>query len=183
MDKHISPEDDPCFIPPFLRKTDLPDEAFKAPEAVDESQPGILHPTLGKPSALWPYTDKTGNAVCYICRFDLSANGGGRKKEYRPYTRAGDKWAWKGVAEPRPLYNLHRLVTLRDAPVLIVEGEKAADALKDILPDYVTTTAMHGAQSPRKTDWSPLKDRDAIIWPELDDAGFGFLEKSVLSPK
>ena len=43
----------------------------------------------------------------------------------------------------RPIYGLADLAARPDAPVLVVEGEKAADAAAELLPDYVAVT-IHG---------------------------------------
>lgn len=32
-------------------------------------------------------------------------------------------------------------------------------------------TAPNGAQAPDKVDWSPLKGRAAVVWPDADEAG------------
>jgi uncharacterized protein (DUF927 family) len=60
--------------------------------------------------------------------------------------------------------------------VLIVEGEKSADAARDLFPDMVVTTAPHGAESPDKADWSVVKNRQIIIWPDHDDAGTAYAQ-------
>ncbi|MBL6945878.1 MAG: DUF3987 domain-containing protein [Rhodospirillales bacterium] len=135
--------------------------------------PNLWHPTLGEPCAIWTYHDEVGNPVARVCRFDIT--NGKLRKEYRPYSRQPDgAWQWQGLLEPRPLYNLDRIVANPDAPVIVVEGEKAADALQGALPNYVVTTAMHGAQSPRKADWTPLASRNVTIWPDADEAGIGY---------
>ena len=43
----------------------------------------------------------------------------------------GLRWRWKSVRAPRPLYNLNNLAAHPGAPVVICEGEKAADATMD----------------------------------------------------
>lgn len=122
------------------------------------------HPTLGAPSGTWNYTDDTGAPVAITYRFDLP----GGRKEYRPFNLHTGKW---GAPDNRPLYRLHEILARPDAPVVVVEGEKAADALQSVLPDHVVTTSMNGAQSAGKTDWSPLNDRQVIIWPDADEPG------------
>lgn len=124
------------------------------------------------PSAQYPYHNESGELLGFIVRWDKS-NG---KKEIRPYryceTNNGKKeWKGQGFEEPRPLYNLHRIKQRSDAPILVCEGEKAADAAAALFPDCVTTTAMHGAQSPHKSDWSCMRGRQVIIAPDNDGAG------------
>ncbi|MBU2134695.1 MAG: hypothetical protein KKA45_00675, partial [Alphaproteobacteria bacterium] len=65
------------------------------------------------------------------------------KKEIRPATLwrggTGQPLRWKPKAEPgpRPLYGLDRLAARPAARVLLVEGEKAADAAGKRFPDLV----------------------------------------------
>ncbi|MCL6417909.1 AAA family ATPase, partial [Aestuariirhabdus sp. Z084] len=43
----------------------------------------------------------------------------------------------------------------------------------------VATTAMNGANAPiAKTDWSPLKDKHVLVWPDNDDAGAEYARKA-----
>lgn len=105
-------------------------------------------------------------------RFDKPDGG----KEVLPFTycrHADDRaeWRWKAPPSERTLYNLHRLAERPDAPVLVVEGEKVADAAREIFPDRVAVTSQGGAAAARKTDWSPLAGRSVVIWPDNDDAG------------
>ena len=79
--------------------------------------------------------------------------------------------------EKRTLYNLHLLKENPKAPVVIVEGEKAADAAPKAfksfnLKGYVALSWSGGARSVAKTDWSPLAGRERVlIWPDNDEAG------------
>ena len=129
------------------------------------------HPTLGRPSSVWPYRDADGRLVGYAARFET--NGG---KAFRPLVRDNERWRVHGLPKPYPLFRLPDVITQPDAPVLIVEGEKAADAGAQRFPDNVVITSMHGAQSPRKTDWSPLQKRAVTIWPDADDAGASYAD-------
>ncbi|MDZ4212018.1 MAG: DUF927 domain-containing protein, partial [Methylotenera sp.] len=81
------------------------------------------------------------------------------------------EWRWQGLPEPRPLYQLDKLINLPGALVVVCEGEKAADAAAVLLPDAVITTMLNGAQSPNKTDWQPLSGRDVWLWSDNDEAG------------
>ncbi len=118
-------------------------------------------PKLGKPTAKWDYTDAQGTLIASVYRYDPRPG----QKEFRPWD------ALRGVMrapEIRPLYNQVGLKTA-DA-VVLVEGEKCAAALIDL--GICATTAMHGAKAPiDKTDWSPLKGKRVIVWPDHDEAG------------
>jgi hypothetical protein len=131
---------------------------------------------LHKPSYTHRYHDKLGNPQGFILRWDITQEDGTIKKEFRPFLYCdgpnGDKkWVSRGFPEPRPLYNLHELSKRPNDPVLVVEGEKTANAALKLLPGYIATTAMNGAQSPHKSNWSPLKYRDVVISIDRDDAG------------
>ena len=67
---------------------------------------------------------------------------------------------WEG---PRPLFGLEQLTEKPEAPVLIVEGEKAALEARAYFPDHAVISWMSHT-SEFKTDWSLLKDRDVLIW-------------------
>ena len=129
------------------------------------------HPTLGRPSSVWPYRDADGRLVGYAARFET--NGG---KAFRPLVRDNGRWRVRGLPKPYPLFRLPDLIARPDVPVLIVEGEKAAHAAGHRLPEMVAITSMHGAKSPRKTDWSPLKHRTVTVWPDADAAGAGYAD-------
>ncbi len=76
---------------------------------------------------------------------------------------------WK-VPANRPLYNLVKIRQADfDAPIVIVEGEKCADALSGL--GYTATTTYGGANAARKSDLAPLKGRKIIIWPDYDETG------------
>ena len=131
------------------------------------------HPELGRPTQLWPYWSADGELACYVARFDKPDGG----KTFRPLVRENGSWRSKGITEPRPLYNLPALRSDPDARVLVVEGEKTSDAARTLLPSYVSITSMHGAKVPHETDWSPLKGRDVVIWPDNDPIGLQYAQK------
>lgn len=123
---------------------------------------------LGKPTAKWDYTDAQGTLIASVYRYDPRPG----QKEFRPWD------AVRGVMrapEIRPLYNQ---VGLKAADaVVLVEGEKCAAALVDL--GICATTAMNGAKAPiDKTDWSPLKGKRVIIWPDHDVPGLDYARKT-----
>jgi uncharacterized protein (DUF927 family) len=69
------------------------------------------------------------------------------------------------------LYNLQEITARVDAPVMVVEGEKTAEAAKILFPDYVVTTSCMGSASPRSSNWSCLSGRDVIIARDNDLTG------------
>lgn len=138
-----------------------------------------LHRGLGKPTAIWTYTDGGGHLLGYMCRFD-----GPDGKEFRPLTLWRSKadgaitWRWTSWATPRPLYRLQILAERPSAPVLVTEGEKACDAATRLLSAFAAVTNPNGAKSADKADWSPLRGRVVTIWPDADAAGLAFAKSA-----
>jgi DNA primase len=81
------------------------------------------------------------------------------------------EWRWKAWPPERPLYGLRKLAERSFAKVCVVEGEKSADAAQKLLPDCVTVTSPNGSDAADKADWSPLRGRDVIVWPDADSPG------------
>ncbi len=141
-------------------------------------KPPIEHPKLGKPATRWEYRDASGRLLGFACRFN-TADG----KQFRPLAlfepQAGGKslWRWEAWPALRPLYGLDALAAMRDATVIVTEGEKAADAARRLLPTHVAITSPNGSKSADKADWSPLRGRTVNIWPDADDAGKEYAAK------
>ncbi|OUS15267.1 hypothetical protein A9Q88_11975 [Gammaproteobacteria bacterium 50_400_T64] len=135
-----------------------------------------LHPTLGQPSQTWEYLDANGLLSLKVLRFDIAKNGG-RKKEYRPLTYGAENgkppaWSWKQPAQKGPLYRLDCLATgVVTAPIILTEGEKAADAAQLLFPNAVAMTWLSGSKAIGKADFSPLRGREVWYWPDNDKAG------------
>ena len=142
----------------------------------DAPKPPATFGTLGAPHAFWSYLDHDGMLIGYVVRWDIPTADDPAKKTFRPLTlwrtRGGKlEWRWMSWPDPRPLYGLHRLVERPDASVLVVEGEKAADAAAKLFPDHVCITSPGGSNAAGKADWAPLAGRAVTIWPDHDDAG------------
>jgi putative DNA primase/helicase len=137
------------------RSRSVPARKAKKEAPVDE---------LGPATAKWDYHDAGGKLIAVVYRYDPP----GRKKEFRPWDAKRRKMA---PPEPRPLYNQPGMKDA--AQVVLVEGEKCAQALFDV--GIVATTAMHGANAPvEKTDWSPLASKSVLIWPDRDKPGWEY---------
>lgn len=142
-------------------------------------EPPAAHPKHGQPTAVWTYQDASGERLFYIYRFNLPTvvKDGKPKKEFSPLTWCvspdGDTaaWRWQAMTAPRPLYHLPRLLARPDAPVMVCEGEKSADAAGALLPDWVAITSCGGTNAPQQTDWTPLAGRRVAIWPDYDEPG------------
>lgn len=82
-----------------------------------------------------------------------------------------------GIAD-LPLYGSERLATWpADAPIVITEGEKAADSLVAAgIPALGTVTGA--SSSPRAATLAPLAGRTVILWPDNDEPGRLHLERT-----
>jgi hypothetical protein len=131
------------------------------PEGIPSKWKGLNH------VAQWAYRDPAGNIMGYVVRY-----GDGTEKQVIPFfKREGSRWKAGGADKPRPLYGLDRLAKHPEATVLIVEGEKAADAAQRLLPGLVCMTSPGGSKAAAAADWSVLKGRSVIIWPDNDPPG------------
>ncbi len=119
---------------------------------------------LGPETAKWDYLAADGNLLARVYRYDPP----GRRKEFRPWDAKRRKMS---PPDPRPLYNQPGLLAAER--VVLVEGEKAAQAIIDI--GICATTAMGGAAAPvEKTDWSPLTGKAVLVWPDKDKPGWDY---------
>jgi len=127
---------------------------------------------LGDPVAVYTYTTPSGDPLGYVARYQE-----GDKKTIRCWTwgqrSESDPLAWAcgHFSNPRPLYNAHDLAARPNAQVLVVEGEKTADAAKLLFPSMVVTTWPGGSSSVDSADWSVLKGRKCVLLPDNDEAG------------
>ncbi|WP_249583250.1 DUF927 domain-containing protein [Pseudomonas viridiflava] len=156
--------------PEWIAITPIPAEAMnKCP---------VKHRQHGAPSKVWIYRDDKGQPLMALYRFDLAPDEDGKpKKVFAPLTwcKRSDgettQWRWQGLPEPRPLLRLDELALRADAPVVLCEGEKAADAAADLMPSHVATCWPNGSNSWHKADLTPLKGRDVLLWADNDDSG------------
>lgn len=135
------------------------------------------HPSLGLPTQIWDYRSADG-LLGHVMRFDEAGGG----KSFRPCCLFRHKlgrleWRWESWAEPRPLYGLDQLAEngSRSEPIIVCEGEKAADAVAE-LAGLVAVTSPAGSKSAGKANWQPLSGRDVVIWPDADEAGAKYAE-------
>ena len=136
------------------------------------------HRQHGKPSKLWIYRDASGQPLMVLYRFDLGPDeSGSARKVFAPLTwckNSGNDslaWRWQGLPEPRPLLNLDELARRPTAPVVLCEGEKAADAGAELLPEHVASCWPNGTNSWQKVDFGALVGRDVLLWPDNDAPG------------
>lgn len=136
------------------------------------------HRQHGTPAKVWAYKDATARPLFVLYRFDLGPDESGTpRKVFAPLTwckhssSGVEQWRWQGLPEPRPLLRLDCLAARGTDPVVVCEGEKAADAAAELLPGHVATCWPNGTNSWRKADFAPLAGRDVLLWPDNDAPG------------
>lgn len=128
----------------------------------------VAHPVRGRPDAHWEYRDQDRNLLGVIYRFTTSDGG----KEisacvYAKNSKSGKcEWRWMQFAEPRPLYLPGALRS--DFPVLLIEGEKCADAAHKMLLAFDAVSWPGGSKAIKKVNWSLLAGRTVYLWADAD---------------
>ena len=146
--------------------TESPKLVVPMPEPIEV--PASLIKSLGEPEQMWVYRTADGSAYGAVARW----NPEGKKKEVRPIVWDGKKFVTSGFGSERPLFNSDLLAARPMCPVLVVEGEKAADGAQQYVPDgWVVTTWQGGSNAWQNTDWSSLVGHRVVIWPDNDSPG------------
>ena len=126
---------------------------------------------IGDPVRTWRYHTVENELASYVVRWEPKDPNGRKKKVIRHATWNGTKWKLKGMPAPRPLYGLPAILESPDKFVIVVEGEKCADAARDGFPAHIVTTWAGGSGAADKTDWSPLAGRTALLLADRDASG------------
>ena len=139
------------------------------------------------------YEDEVGKLLFLVGRYKLGITGA--EKEFVPFSyredpESGDhKWRPTAADIPRALYGLPLLKTCPLKRVLIVEGEKAANAARKLLADFFVVITWPGGNSGvgldkegnERVDWTKLVGRTVVIWPDNDPQGFNEVAQVVAS--
>ena len=128
---------------------------------------------LGTVESVDRYTDAEGKVVLLDARVK-TVDG----KTFRPFHPVGARYRWGECFKPWPLLNQ---MEIKEAGTLVVcEGSKAVRALSEL--GIVATTAPFGAPAvtpagvvaeskAKHSDWTPLRGKRVILWPDNDAAG------------
>lgn len=137
-----------------------------APPKVHPTWEKALDPKMGRPSRVWEYDDAKARLVGIVARYDR--DGG---KTFRQAAAVPGGWIAQAMPEPRPIFNLPAVIA-SDGVIVVVEGEKCADAVNGL--GLVATTSPGGSKAPVKADWSPLAGRQVVILPDHDEPGAAY---------
>ena len=149
----------------------------------DEPPPGNSIRTkqgLVSPSGKWRYRLADGRTAFWVLRYDPpDASKQIRSVVWATRTDQNDRphtgWAMRGYTVPRPIYRLPELTENPDALVVVVEGEKAADAAARLLPDTCIVTSANGSKAATKSDWTPIAERTILLLPDNDEPGDDYI--------
>lgn len=123
--------------------------------------PSINDLTLPKDVITYPYYNAEGLQFVIVRTkdkkfFPIAMNEEGDSITRRPKTKC--------------LYRYEHLST-DDRPVIVVEGEKAADAAANIFKSADIVSWAGGCGSINSGDWELIKTREVILWPDNDAVG------------
>ena len=129
----------------------------------------VQKPNFGENEGVWEYLGINGDHIGYIVRYKPQD---GKRKYFLPFTFQEGNWVNKWLADNKaPLYNAHLLKSNLDKDILIVEGEKTADAASLIFTEYLCMTWKGGAQAIKNINVELLEKRRVVLWPDNDASG------------
>lgn len=140
-------------------------------------------------AATAPAPVATATTPARVTWYDLRDAGGDLVARHKRIDQADGKrlsWWLPGATRPGlnglrsatlPLYGSHHLdMWARDSQIVLVEGEKAADALLDAgIPAVGTVTGASACPSPEVL--AALAGRRVVLWPDNDEPGRAHMQK------
>lgn len=153
---------------------------FPVPASAPPPQSKYVQTVDGIPTE-WPvavqyrYVNDAGETIGYASRIVKSPTN--KIVLYQLYHENSvtkkQMWIFKHFPKPQPLYNLDLFKKYPDATIVIVEGEKCAQALQAIfdlnsVTDYIVTTWPGGCNNGKSGDYTHLHNRNVVFWPDND---------------
>jgi predicted P-loop ATPase len=125
--------------------------------------------------ATWAYRNADGALIGYVARYvDLDGEKTIRTWTWGSIENRRPMWHCRRWARPYPLYGLEKLNQpgAVDKRVVLVSGEKTADAVQALMPESIVMTWCGGDDSARYADLEPIAGRaNVILWPDADASG------------
>lgn len=160
----------------FLRESAGPPVEFQIVAPPPGERPNMFSNKYGQPVGSWTYRDARNDVLFYLARYQPPSG----RKQIVP-------WCWNAVTSrfvqkhwpaPRPLYGLELLSDRPDAWILLVEGEKTADAARELFSaKYIPMTWCGGSSAITQVDFSPIYGRQVLLWPDADKPGIECMSK------
>jgi len=127
-------------------------------------------------AGLYEYQNIENNLIGGTIRF---INKTTKDKQVIPYAYCKNEstnqssWRFKGFTDHgyKPIYGFEKL-NHDKRTILIVEGEKTADAAQKLFPEYAVMSWLGGSSAVDKVHWVQLKNRNVVIFPDNDLPGF-----------
>jgi hypothetical protein len=121
----------------------------------------------------WNYCAKDGVPFGVVGRYQ---DGSGKKEIVPFFKRNGSNWIAGIEVSPRLLYGLDKLAAHpRDKAVFVVEGEKSAEAMRNL--GIVAVSSLGGAQAAKQADWTPLDGYQMVyLLPDNDKSGEQYMK-------
>ncbi len=116
----------------------------------------------------WPYKNAEGAVELVAVRFEDDTG----KKDVLSYYFDGQRLKMKGY--PTLLYGRDNLVKHPEKDVLLVSGEKCAEAANSL--GFIGVTSNGGEKKIKQVDLSPLESRSIFLWPDDDKPGADWAE-------
>ena len=128
----------------------------------------------------WPYFTEDGAIAFHVARW--MHKDPQKRKVVRPVTwcrlpNGRKRWLLRAMPAPRPLYDLPDILESTSRLVVVVEGEKCADAAARVFPDCAVTTWAGGTKAWAKTDWQQLAAREVLLVADADRPGRAAMRK------
>lgn len=138
------------------------------------------------PEGVYPFEDKEVIWHKYYLGEELKMyigrKGTGDNKWIRPFTLSDD--GWMSVTHPGKFLYRSECLSKDSRPVIVVEGEKAADKASKIFKKGDVVSWRSGVNNIDQADWSLINGRTVYLWPDNDLVGKEAMMKiSALLPK
>ena len=149
-------------------------QACKPPK---DANPDFKHYEMGNPVGLWCYRDAAGEPLYWETRYLRTDADGVLKKEPRPLTwgryskNMPHRFAPAAWQAPRPIFGLDQIAKYSDkSKITVFEGPRKAELASSLVKSPFASWGF-GAGAWRHSDWSIMKGRHVILFPDHDTAG------------
>ena len=123
----------------------------------------------------YQYRNIKGETCFWVIRYEPGELNGNSKKVLVPmsFCKATNTWEKGSWPKDRPLFQENFLKNAADGDeVVIVEGEKAVQALTKLKKFKHIVTWSGGSNAVHQTDFTALRNKKIILWPDNDEEGF-----------
>ena len=165
------------WVPISPVPTDVPELMASGGWTVPLFNPKSGRVSRWKPARVDAYRDAESQLLGHVLRLDLPPKNGRTAGKWTPQVtwcvgpQGRKQWCLQSFLDPRPLCGLDDLAAMPEAPVLMVEGEKCRAAGAGASSQYAVLTWPGGSNGLARVDWSPLANRDVVLWPDADEPG------------